>query len=164
MNNITPGSLQYDIVSIIDFINRFLVPFVFAIAFALFLFGVFQFFFLKGTDSKARTEGRGFIIGGIIAFAVMLSVWGLVNIIKGSIPGLSQGQPDLPTFNATTGTKGTLPAQIPAQGTNLPAQIPAQGSGLPAQIPAQQNNPDGSFSGSSGADTLNSGSGNDTLR
>lgn len=114
--NYTPGSLQYDLALIIDFINRVLVPFIFALAFALFLIGVFRFFFLRGADPKARTEGRGFIIGSIIAFAVMLSVWGLVRIITGTVPGLTQGQPNLPTFNPTSAQP------IPAQTTSpIPA-------------------------------------------
>lgn len=115
---------------IINFINADLVPFVFAVAFAMFLFGVFQFYFLKGADAKSRQEGRGFIIGSIIAFAIMLSVWGLVNIVRGTVPFLNNNQPNLPGFNPTT-TSGsglqpaTAPNVAPATAPNVaPATAP----------------------------------------
>jgi hypothetical protein len=124
------GSLEYLALYVTNFINHYLVPFVFAIAFAMFLFGVFRFFFVKGEDPKARAEGRGYIIGAIVAFAVMVSVWGLVNIVIGTIPGLNKNQPGLPTFDSQKGgtqtnvdQNGFLPAPAPAVDQNgvLPA-------------------------------------------
>ncbi|HEV7121222.1 MAG TPA: hypothetical protein VGN56_00175 [Candidatus Paceibacterota bacterium] len=129
------GSLQYIISYVIDFINQDLVPFVFALAFALFLFGVFRFYFVKGADDKSRTEGRGFIIWSIVAFAVMVSVWGLVNIVRGSVPFLNNDQPGIPTFNPATGTSGSAPSTV--QGT--PATVPGTPStvqGTPAPAPS----------------------------
>lgn len=101
------GSLQYIAVYVTSFINQYLVPFIFAIAFAMFLFGVFKFFFVKGADPKARAEGRGYIVWAIIAFAIMVSVWGLVNLVSGTIPFMNTNQPGLPTFDSQkTGAQG----------------------------------------------------------
>ncbi|KND50790.1 MAG: hypothetical protein AB202_00050 [Parcubacteria bacterium C7867-007] len=97
--------IQNLIASSINFINNVLVPFIFALAFAFFLVRVFQFFFVKGTDPKARVEGRNFIIGSIIALAVMVSVWGLVNLVAGTFR-LDRNQPRLPIFNAGGGSSG----------------------------------------------------------
>ncbi len=131
------GTLQNLITYVINFINHFLVPFVFAIAFAMFLFGVFRFFFVQGTDPKARNEGRGFIIGAIIAFAVMVSVWGLVNLVRGTIPLGSTNQPPLPTFDGSGGnTGGTAPGVVPAPSNTAPGTVPAPSSGT-GVVPSQ---------------------------
>lgn len=80
----TINSIQSLAVWIQSFINTIAVPFVFAIAFIVFIFGVFQTFILgRGNDEKAK-EGRSLMIWGIIGFAVMASVWGLVNILLGT--------------------------------------------------------------------------------
>lgn len=131
------STLETLIAYAIAFINNFLVPFVFAVAFAFFLWGMLNFFFLKQKDPKAREEGRGFMIGGIVAFAVMLSVWGLVNLVRGSIPFTSISQPDLPTFKNTSGSPSQQqPATIPATNKTQPATIPATNKTQPATIPA----------------------------
>ncbi|KND49466.1 MAG: hypothetical protein AB203_00050 [Parcubacteria bacterium C7867-008] len=94
--------IENTIYKIIDFINGAFVPLIFALAFAFFLFGVFKFFFLKGTEAKSREEGRKFMLGAIIALAVMISVWGLVNLLRYTF-NLDDRQPNLPTFNAGNG-------------------------------------------------------------
>lgn len=90
--------------SIIEFINRILVPLVFALAFALFLFGVFRFFFLKSADPKSREEGRKFIVWAVVAFAVMVSVWGLVNLVANTF-NLDKNMPNIPTFDVQQGSR-----------------------------------------------------------
>jgi hypothetical protein len=67
----------------IGFINNILVPVVFALAFLMFLWGIFNYYFAgeKGDTSKTRDKGKDFILWGVVAFFVMLSVWGLVNLL-----------------------------------------------------------------------------------
>jgi hypothetical protein len=62
-----------------DLINR-LIPFIIALTLLVFLWGVFKFV-ISGGDSDARKEAQGYMIWGIIALFVMVSVWGLVNIL-----------------------------------------------------------------------------------
>ncbi len=62
-----------------DLINR-LIPFVIALTVLIFLWGVFKFV-ISGGDSEKRKEAQGYMIWGIIALFVMVSVWGLVNIL-----------------------------------------------------------------------------------
>jgi heme/copper-type cytochrome/quinol oxidase subunit 2 len=102
---------------IINFINTILVPLIFALAFLLFLFGVFKYFFSAGSNAeKNRTEGKQFIMYAIIGFFVMITIWGLVNIVVRTIPGLeNQSRPCLPTFgaaNCETGSGSTQPKVI----------------------------------------------------
>ena len=96
------SALQNLAQTIIDFINNVLVPLIFALAFILFLYGVFKYFFLGATDPKKQTEGRKFVMWGIIAFAVMISVWGLVRLVAGTFGFGGETRPCLPTFTGTT--------------------------------------------------------------
>lgn len=67
--------------TLILFINNTLVPLVFAIAFLVFIYGVFQYFILGGGDEEKRKEGRGLMLYAIIGFVLMVSIWGIVNLI-----------------------------------------------------------------------------------
>lgn len=87
--------------SIIDFINQTLVPLVFALALIVFIWGLFQSFILGGTDPEKRKAGQDLMLWGIIAFFVMVSVWGLVNILTGTF-GFT-GSETIPLPEAQTG-------------------------------------------------------------
>lgn len=94
------------------FINDTLVYVIFALAFLFFLFGVFKYFFGSGKNAEEnRREGGKFILWSIIAFAVMISVWGLVNLLVNTFGFNNQARPDLPCFegndcNRAPGTGG----------------------------------------------------------
>ena len=75
------GSIGRDVISLI---NNVLVPLVFAIAFIVFIWGVFQYFIMGGADEEKRENGKSLMLWGIIGFFVMVSVWGLVNILRGT--------------------------------------------------------------------------------
>ena len=62
-------------------INDSVIPFIFAIAVVMFVWGAVKFFIINADEEKKRQEGKQFMIWGIIALAVMLSVWGLVGIL-----------------------------------------------------------------------------------
>jgi len=81
--------------SIIGIINSILVPVLMAIAFIVFLWGVFKYFILGAAEDKSREEGRQFVMWGIIGFVVILSVWGLVNVVISTLnlPGGNHPNP-----------------------------------------------------------------------
>lgn len=66
----------------IRIVNNTLVPLVFALAFLLFLWGIFKFFFWGGGDEGKREEGRQLMLWAIIAFLLMVSIWGIVNLLS----------------------------------------------------------------------------------
>lgn len=76
-------------------INSVLVPMVFAIAFIVFIWGVFTYFIAGGHDSEKQEQGRNLILYGILGFFVMVAVWGLVNVLVGTF-NLSSTPPQLP--------------------------------------------------------------------
>lgn len=83
---------------IIDTINNVIVPVLFAVAFIVFLWGAFKTFILGATNDTAKEQGKSLMLYGLIGFFVMVSVWGLVNILTGSVnldtSGPSGGLPD----------------------------------------------------------------------
>ena len=69
---------------ILTIVNTILVPLLFTVAFIVFLWGVFNYFILGGADEEKRKSGREFVRWGLIGFAVMISLWGLVNVLVAS--------------------------------------------------------------------------------
>ena len=61
-------------------INDSVIPLIFALAVAMFVWGVVQFVINSSEEAK-KDKGKQFMLWGIIALAVMLSVWGLVAIL-----------------------------------------------------------------------------------
>lgn len=59
------------------------LPLLILAALVLFLFGIVKRFFWS-KDSADRTEAGKFILWGVVALFVMVSVWGLVNLLRGS--------------------------------------------------------------------------------
>jgi hypothetical protein len=66
---------------ITSIINNFIIPLIFALATVAFVWGVVQFFILNADEQEKRAQGKQFMIWGIVALAVMLSVWGLVGML-----------------------------------------------------------------------------------
>ena len=62
-------------------IGSYLIPLLFAVAVAMFIWGAIKFFIIETDEEAKRTQGKQFMIWGIIALTVMISVWGLVNIL-----------------------------------------------------------------------------------
>lgn len=84
---------------IIDTINNVFVPVLFAISFVVFLWGAFKTFILGASDDKKRADGKMQMLYSLIGFFVMISIWGLVNILTGSV-NLGGGTPVLPNTPA----------------------------------------------------------------
>jgi hypothetical protein len=81
---------------IINMINNVFVPVLFAVAFIVFIWGAFNTFILGATSEETKEKGKSLMLYGLIGFFVMVSVWGLVNILTG-------------TFNFGKNTQGNLP-------------------------------------------------------
>jgi len=62
-------------------INNSIIPLIFALAVAMFVWGTVKFFVINADEEAKRAQGKQYMIWGIIALAVMLSIWGLVGIL-----------------------------------------------------------------------------------
>jgi hypothetical protein len=76
-------------------INSSIIPIIFAGAAVMFIWGVVNFFILNADEEAKRAQGKQFMLWGIIALAVMLSVWGLVGVLKATF-GIDVGTSFLP--------------------------------------------------------------------
>ena len=85
----------------ITFINGTLVPLIFAVAFIVFLYGVFKTFILGGGDETKREEGRQLMLYAVIGFLLMVSIWGIVNLLAN---GFGLRQNDIGNLPETPGS------------------------------------------------------------
>jgi succinate dehydrogenase/fumarate reductase cytochrome b subunit len=69
-----------------------LVPLLIGLAVVVFIYGVLILMFSEGGEKKE--EGKQYMLWGIIGIFVMVSVWGLVNILKGTF-GLDPAVPKI---------------------------------------------------------------------
>ncbi len=86
----------------IKFINETLIPLVFALALLVFFYGIFKYFILGGGDEGSREQGKSLMLWAIIGFVVMVSIWGIVNLISGGLFKNNQTPPTLPKSTNTT--------------------------------------------------------------
>ncbi len=63
-------------------INDSIIPFIFALAIVMFVWGAVKFFIINSGEEAKREQGKQFMLWGVIALAVMVSVWGLVGILR----------------------------------------------------------------------------------
>ena len=85
--------------SLIGILNTVVVPLVFALAFIVFLWGVFQAFILGAANEEKRKEGGKFVLWAVIGFVIMISIWGIVNLAVSALPTGDKTRPDLPCFD-----------------------------------------------------------------
>ncbi|OGJ02474.1 hypothetical protein A3I95_00620 [Candidatus Nomurabacteria bacterium RIFCSPLOWO2_02_FULL_44_12] len=62
-------------------IGSSVIPFIFALAVAMFIWGAVKFLIINGGEEEKRNEGKQLMLWGIIALVVMISVWGLVKVV-----------------------------------------------------------------------------------
>jgi zinc transporter ZupT len=60
-------------------IGTAVIPLIFGLAVAMFVYGVVQYV-INATNEEKRQKGKQLMIWGILALTVMISVWGLVHI------------------------------------------------------------------------------------
>ncbi len=70
------------------------IPVLFGLAIIYFFWGLIKYIRSAG-DPKAAAEGRSIMIWGVVALFVMISVYGLINFLAGTL-GLNNTQVSLP--------------------------------------------------------------------
>lgn len=94
------GEVDSFIGNITSFINNVVIPLIFAIALVVFMWGIFQLFIAK--NAEQAEDGKKLAFYAVIGFVLMVSIWGIVNLIAGGL-GFSGEQieniPNVPTSN-----------------------------------------------------------------
>ncbi|MES2023206.1 MAG: hypothetical protein V4439_00805 [Patescibacteria group bacterium] len=75
------GTNFKDLVNYIScLIEGSVIPFIFGLAVVAFVWGVVKFL-MSAEDETQKSQGKQFMLWGIIALAVMVSIWGLVKLL-----------------------------------------------------------------------------------
>lgn len=93
--NATSGTIQGILCEIANLL-RAAIPVLIVLAILYFIWGVIQY--VIAGDEEAKAGARSQIIYGLIGVAVIAGVWGLVNIILGSIGAGNGPTPNLPSI------------------------------------------------------------------
>jgi len=87
--------------NIINFMNGTLVPAIFALAFLVFLWGMFKTFILGGSDEDKQKEGKQLMMYAIAGFVIMVSLWGIVNLVAQGFGFQGKQIQDIPNLPTT---------------------------------------------------------------
>ncbi len=64
-----------------------LIILVFALTFLAFMWGIIKGWIIHGGDAEGVESGKKVVFVGIIVLVIMVSVWGILNLLKSSIFG-----------------------------------------------------------------------------
>ena len=108
----TTATDAFTLLKVLQNVVDAIIPFVVGLAVLVFIYGVFNFVTSAG-DEEARAGAKQLIIWGIIGIFVMVSVWGLVNILSRTfnLTGITQDADP---------TKSTIPLSTPRPPTGAP--------------------------------------------
>ena len=79
------GPIDTFLVNVSGFINGVLVPLIFTVALAFFLYGMFKYFIQGGDSDDSRETGKQLMIYAVVGFVAMVSIWGVVNLVAGGL-------------------------------------------------------------------------------
>lgn len=79
------GEVGGFVATIMAFINSTLIPLVFALALLMFIWGMFQFFIMGGSDEGSQEKGKSLMLYAIAGFVLMVSIWGIVNMLANGL-------------------------------------------------------------------------------
>jgi hypothetical protein len=89
-----------------DFFNTIVVPFVLSIGFLFFVWGMFLYFIKGGHDEGEQEKGKSLMFYALGGFVLILSFWGLVNILVDGVGTGDQKLEDLPTVQPASYGQG----------------------------------------------------------
>lgn len=92
------ASLDLYIVRFGDFLNKFIVPGLLALAFMFFVINVVRFFVIGGASSESQEKAKTLAIWGILAFVFIVSIWGLTNMLVSAF-GINNNTQFCPDYN-----------------------------------------------------------------
>ena len=83
-------NIQTLLTNILTFLNDTVVPFLLAVATFIFIWNAVRYFVLDGSNEESQQKARSLAFWGIGAFVIIVSLWGVVNLI---VNGLGFARP-----------------------------------------------------------------------
>ncbi len=79
------GSLQGLITGIGEFLDKVLIPVILGIAFLSLVWNMLRFFVIGATNEEGQQNAKNLAFYSVLAFVVILSFWGIVNVLTNGI-------------------------------------------------------------------------------
>lgn len=67
------------------FIDNVVIPFLFGMAFLVFIVNAIRFFVLQSSNENGREKARSLMMYSILAFVFLIIFWGLINLLSSSL-------------------------------------------------------------------------------
>ena len=83
-DNANAGAFQALLSNILTFTNTVLIPFIIAIGFLVFVWGMFQYFIAGGANDEAKEKGKSLMIYATLGFVLIIVFWGVINLLATS--------------------------------------------------------------------------------
>ncbi|MCB9812565.1 hypothetical protein H6778_02825 [Candidatus Nomurabacteria bacterium] len=84
---------QTFLVAFTNFLSGVFIPFLIGMAFLFFIINVIRYFVLGGSNQEDQEKAKSLALYGIMAFVLMITFWGIVNMLVNSIGGGGQSAP-----------------------------------------------------------------------
>lgn len=78
-------NIQTFLENIITFLYSIILPFLIAIAFLFFIINATRYFIIGGGSEESQQKAKTLALWGIVAFVLILSLWGIVNLFVGGL-------------------------------------------------------------------------------
>ena len=91
------GDFQNLLENIVEFTNDILIPFIIAIGFLVFVWGMFRYFIAGGANDEAKQSGKSLMIWATLGFVLIIVFWGVINLIASSTGLEGDNIDDIPT-------------------------------------------------------------------
>ena len=90
-------TLQTFLEDITTFGNKVVIPLLFSLAFLFFIVNAARYFIIGGANQEEQKKARALALWGIVAFVLMVSIWGIVNLFVSGL-NLEANWPVCPDF------------------------------------------------------------------
>jgi len=70
--------------NIVGFANDVLIPFIIAIGFLVFVWGMFVYFIAGGANDEKKEQGKSLMIYATLGFVLIIVFWGIINLLTQS--------------------------------------------------------------------------------
>jgi|GEM_PF-1625336 len=111
-------NIQTLLININEFLNTTIVPFLLSVAFLVFIWNVTRYFIIGGSNSDAQEKARSLALWGITAFVVILSLWGIVNLLVAGF-GLGNRGAVIPDYMERKGVQDSSFPRAPSAPRNM---------------------------------------------
>jgi len=78
------GQFETLLLNVLNFTNTILIPFIIAIGFLVFVWGMFQYFIAGGANDEKKESGKSLMIYATLGFVLIIVFWGVVNLLTQS--------------------------------------------------------------------------------